>query len=315
MKSWWRLIAAVVVLIVIVVVLNVHHKTPTVVSKPLVTLTESQVNRIAIQQPGQPEVVLTKLGANWTLDQPYHFAAESSSVSSLLDSLSDITGAQKVATVTPSVKLAAFGLDTSVKSGGPSTVSLGLTTGKTITFEFGSDTPTGGNTYLRLGGAGPVEMASDYVKTNALQSAFAMQDKTALHFPSGQITAITIAQHGKTLHFAKSKNAWPKAQVSSINSLLDSLSDAQMDSMVAPTAAAAAHQAAAAGLAHPNASVTLTWLGGKATLDIGAKTGAAEYFARNSSGPAIFKISDYLITDVNNLTTPAPAPSVVKAGK
>ncbi|MGH9412999.1 MAG: DUF4340 domain-containing protein [Terriglobales bacterium] len=321
MKSWWRLVVAVVVLIVVVAVLDWPHqaKPAAAAAKPLVSLTASDVQRIAIQQPGQPEVVLTKTGNDWKLDQPYSFAADTTAVSSLINTLDDITGASKVADATPQIKLASFGLDPAAKTAQPSTVAFGLASGKTITFVFGSDTPTGGNTYFRVGDTGAIEMASSYVKTDSLKSAFDLQDKQVLHFPSGQITALTIKTKSKSLQFAKnsgqSKNAWPKAQSSNISSLIDSLDDAQMNALPAPSAAAADKLAAKDGLLHPAYAVTLLWQGGKETLDIGAKTGAAQYYARNSETPAVFTLSDYLITDITNLTSPAQAPAVVHSTK
>ncbi|MGH9476193.1 MAG: DUF4340 domain-containing protein [Terriglobales bacterium] len=313
MKSWWRLAVAVVVLIVIVAVLRWPHKAkPVVASKPLVALSAAAVQRIAIQQPGQPQVVLTKSGSNWSLDRPYSFAADSTAVGSLLDTLSDVTDATQVAPVTPSIKLASFGLDPTAKTAQPSTVELGLTSGKTVTFIFGSDTPTGGNTYFQVGDSGPIEMASDYIKTDALKGAFDLQDKSALHFPSGQITGLKIVAGRKTIQFAKTKDGWPKTQSDNITSLIDSLNDAQMNAVPAPDAPSAAKLAKKDGLAHPSYVVTLAWEGGSATLTIGAKTGAAEYYADNSTTPAVFTLSDYLITDITNLTTPTQAPTVVK---
>lgn len=320
MKSWWRLVVAVIVLIGIVAVLRWPHKSkPAATAKPLVSLAASDVQRIAIQQPGQPDVVLTKSGSNWKLDQPYSFAADSTAVSSLINTLDDITGAIKVTDVTPKIQLANFGLSAApsnaaaAKTAQPSTVELGLSSGKTIDFIFGSDTPTGDNTYFRVGSNGAIEMASSYIKTDSLKAAFDLQDKQVLHFPSGQITGLTITAKGKTLHFTKTKDAWPKAQSSNITSLIESLSDAQMNAMKATGAAAAAKLDAKAGLTHPAYVVTLEWQGGQDTLTIGAKTGAAEYYARNSETPAIFTLSDYLISDITNLTSPANAPTVTSA--
>lgn len=320
MKSWWRLVAAVVALIVVVGVLEWPHKAkPAPVEKPLVALTSSDVQRIAITQPGQPQVVVVKTGSNWALEQPYAFAADATAVSSLVDTLADITDASEVGPVTPQIKLASFGLDPEAKTAAPSTVELGLSNGKSVLFTFGSDTPTGGNTYFRVGADGPIEMASDYIKTDALKGAFDLQDKTALHFPSGQITGVTIVQAGahggKTVQFAKTKDGWPKAQSDNLTSLIDSLGDAQMNAMPATDAAGAAKLAAKDGLAKPSYVVTLAWDGGTATLTIGAKTGAAEYYARNSATPAVFTISDYLISDITNLTAPAASPAVVKTPK
>lgn len=293
MKSWLRLLIAVVILIIIVAVLYWPQKAKTVAAaKPLVTLDNGQVNRIAISRPGQPQVVLTKSGSDWKLDQPYAYPADAPTVDSLLNSLGDITGATDVGNAG---NAAAFGLAQ------PSTVELGLSTGKTVDFEFGSDTPTGGNAYLRLGDSGPIEMAPSDVRDNALKSAFDLQDKTVLHFPDGQLTALDVSSGAKKLHLDRVNNAWPKAQASNAQSLVDALQDGQMTAMPDPTG----KNAATEGLVHPAITLKLTWKGGASELDLGAKKGAAEYYARNSSGPAIFTLSDYLVTDINNLLTPA----------
>ncbi|HWG38727.1 MAG TPA: DUF4340 domain-containing protein [Terriglobales bacterium] len=293
MKSAWRLLVAVVILAVVIGVLYWPRKPETVAAaKPLVAVTSSAVQRISITQPDQPEVVLTKAGSDWKLDQPYAFAADSATVSSLLNSLGNITGAEDVGSGS---NAAAFGLDK------PSTVALGLSDGRTLAFEFGSDTPTGGNSYLRLGDGGAVKMVPSDVKQNAVKTAFSLQDKSIVHFPSGQLTALDVTNAGKKAHFDKGKDGWPKDQQSNIQSLLDALQDGQMTAMPDPAGKATA----ADGLDHPSSSLTLTWNGGTVKLDLGAKKGAAEYYARNSSGPAIFTLSDYLQTDVANLVAPA----------
>ncbi|MGH9480987.1 MAG: DUF4340 domain-containing protein [Terriglobales bacterium] len=300
MKSSVRMLIAVVILVAIVVVLRWPQKAkPVAAEAPLVKLDSAQVQRIAITQPGQPPVVVAKSGGEWKLEQPYPYAADAGSVSSLLDSLAGITGAEDVGS---SANAATFGLDT------PATVELGLANGKTVDFEFGADTPTGGNSYLRLGSTGPIKMVSSEVKSSAIKSAFLLQDKAILHYPAGQVTAIDASNNGKKLHLDYVKGAWPADQQSNVQSLLDALQDGQMTAM----ADATGKQAAADGLAKPATTLTLTWSGGSATLELGNKKGAAEYYARNSSGPAIFTLSDYLDTDITNLISPPKPLTVAK---
>lgn len=300
MKSWLRLAIAVVILAVVVGVLFWPQKAkPAAAAAPLVKVDDSAVQRIAITQPGQPDVVLSKAGSDWKLDQPYAFAADGPTVSSLLDALGNITGAEEVGA---SANAAAFGLNQ------PSTVQLGMSDGKTLDFEFGSDTPTGGNSYLRLGANGPVKMVTSDVKTNAIKTAFLLQDKSILKFPSGQLTAIDVTDHGKKLHLDYANNAWPKDEATNVQSLLDALQDGQMTAMPDPTGKDAAKD----GLDHPVTTLKLTWSGGSAELDLGNKQGAAEYFARSSSSPAIFTFSDYLYTDITNLITPPKPLTVAK---
>lgn len=300
MKPWHRLVIAVIVLAAIVGYLNWPRKAAAVAAAPaLVKFSASEVRSLGIEQPGQPEVLLSKAGSDWSLTQPYAYAADGPTVSSVLDALADITGAQDVGAVRDP---AAFGLDH------PSVVTLGLANGSTLKFEFGSDTPTGGNSYLRMGGSGPVKIVSSDVKNSALKSAFLLQDKAIVHYPAGQLTSLDVTAGGKHAHFERTQDAWPKDQQTNIQSLLDALQDGQMTAM--PDAAG--KDAAADGLTKPAITVNLVWKGGAAQLDIGAKKGAAEYYARNSSSSAIFTLSDYLITDINALFTAAPAVTGVK---
>lgn len=302
MKSWLRLAIAVVVLAVVIGFLYWPPKAkPAAAAKALVTVTSDQVQRVAIEQPGQPAVEATRSGSDWKLDQPYSFAADSATLASLINSLGNITDAQAVGDSKPN--LASFGLDQ------PATVELGLADGKSHTFAFGATSPTGGNVYLRVDN-GPIEMVPSYVKEDALKSGFDLQDKAILHFPSGQVTSLDITNGGKTVHLAKTGSDWPKAQKDSITSLLDALNDGQMTSMADVTGKDAAKD----GLAKPTAVVTVSWAGGSAKLEVGAKKGAAEYYARNSATPAVFTFSDYLMDDITAVTTPKAAMKVAGSG-
>lgn len=297
MKPAYRLLVAILVLVAIVGFLNWPKKAAPVAAAPaLVKFNSTDVRSLGIEQPGQPPVSLSKAGADWSLTQPYAYAADGPSVSSLLDSLADITGAQDVGTVKDP---AAFGLDH------PSVVTLGLANGHSLEFDFGSDTPTGGNSYLRLGASGPVKIVSSDIKNNALKTAFLLQDKAIVHYPAGQLTSLDVISGRQHAHFDRTDNAWPKDQQTNIQSLLDALQDGQMTAMPDATG----KDAAANGLARPAITVNLVWKGGAAQLDIGAKKGAAEYYARNSASPAVFTLSDYLVTDINALFTPPPSVS------
>ncbi len=299
MKTWLRLLIAVALLAAVIGVLYWPKKPAPAAAAPLVAVDASQVQRIAVTRPGHPDTVLTRSGASWNLDQPYAYPADGPTVASLLDALGGITGAKDVGA---SNNPAAFGLDK------PSTVELGLANGKALDFEFGADTPTGGNSYLRLGGAGAIQIVPSDVKQSALKSAFLLQDKTVLHFPSGQLTALDVTDHGKALHLDCVKGAWPKAQQANVQSLLDALQDGQMTTMPDPDG----KDAAADGLGHPPITLRLTWNGGSAELDLGNKNGSDEYYARNNASPAIFTLSDYLATDITNLTAPPKPLSVSK---
>lgn len=295
MKAWLRLVIAVIVLAVIAGVLYWPRKAPAPAATPsLVKIDNSKVQQITITQPGQPTVAVERSGDGWKMTEPYAYAADGAAVTSLLDSLGNITGAQ---TIGPATNLAAFGLDK------PSTIEVTLASGSPLDFQFGATTPTGDNAYLRLG-SGPVEMADGAIRESVMKNAFALQDKTILYFPEEKVTAIDVTQGSKKIHLEKNGGAWPKDQQDNAQALLDALSGAQMSTMVDP----AGKLTPKMHLAPPDVTLKLTWTGGNGTLDIGAKQDDTDDYARSSASPAIFTIGSYLTDDMTKLLNPPPPP-------
>lgn len=292
MKGLWRLLIASAILIVLVAVLFWPKKEKSAAStKPLLTFSGDQVNRIQISQPGQPEIVAVRAQGNWKLQQPYTAAADPATVTSVLGTLADITGAEDLGKTS---NLAAYGLDQ------PSSIQLALANGRTLQFAFGGTAPASGDVYLRLNQTGNVYMAPSYVKDEVIKPAFALQDKSLLHFPEADITGLTVQAGGRKVQVRKETSAWPKAQQNDVQTLLDALQDGVMDSLADPEG----RNPAQYGLDHPTASVKLTWKGGQEWLEIGKKKTATGYYARNSQSPAIFVLNNYILDDMNTLIHP-----------
>jgi hypothetical protein len=252
------------------------------------------VQQISIQDGSTPPVTLAKQGGNWRLLQPYPYAADNGQVNTLLSTLSGVhpleqLGAQK--------DLSIFGLDK------PSTVQLQLAQGKKLQFDFGSDVPAGGGVYLRAGTSPGVVTVPAYIKTDAVKSAFDLQDRTVLHFSSDNLTGLTFQQKGKKASFERKNSKWPDGKQSDIQNLVDTLQGARMDALTDVQG----KDAVKYGLAKPNGVLTLTWKGGQGRVEIGAKKGT-DYYARSSDSPAIFTLAGYLVTDMQALLKP-PAKS------
>lgn len=302
MKPWIRLVIAVVVLAVVAGVLFWPHKpaAPAPSAVPLIKVDNAQVQQVTITQPGQPTIQVERSGnSTWKMTQPYAYAADGAAVTSLLDTLGNITSTQKIG---PADNLATFGLDH------PSTIELTRSSGSPLDFQFGATTPMGQSFYLRIG-SGPVEMADGTVRDSVLRNAFALQDKTILYFPEDQVTAIDVTQGGKTLHLDKVKDAWPAAQKDNVQALLDALSGAQMAAMIDP----AGKVTPAMHLTPPAVTLKLTWTGGTSAvsgqIEVGGKQDDSNDYARTSVSPAIFSISTYLVDDMTKLLAPPPAPA------
>ncbi len=293
MKGLIRLLIAVVILAGLAGLyfwLGKHNKPAEAATPPLATFDSDAVQQISIQEGSNPAVVITKQGGNWRLVQPYSYAADNSAVSTLVSTLSSAHASEQLG---QQKDLSIFGLDK------PSTVQLQFAQGKKLQFDFGSDVPAGGGVYLRTAASPAVVTVPAYIKTDAVKSAFDLQDRTVLHFSSDNLTRLTFQEKGTKASFERKDGKWPEAKQSDIQSLVDALQEARMDALTDVHG----KDAAKYGLAKPSTVLTLDWKGGQGRVEIGSKQGT-DYYARSSDGPAIFTLAGYIVTDMEALLKP-----------
>jgi Domain of unknown function (DUF4340) len=168
------------------------------------------VQQIFIQDGSNPAVTLARQGGNWRLLQPYPYAAENGEVSTLLSTLSGVHPSEQLG---PQKDVSIFGLDK------PSTVQLQMAQGKKLQFEFGSDVPAGGGVYLRTGSSPDVVTVPSYIKTDAVKSAFDLQDRTVLHFSSDSLTGLTFQEKGQKASFERKDGKWPRRSKATFRTL------------------------------------------------------------------------------------------------
>jgi hypothetical protein len=267
--------------------LGKQNKPAEAATAPLATFDSGSVQQISIQDGSNPQVMLVKQGGNWRVLQPYTYAADNGEVSTLLSTLSGAHVSEQLGT---QKDLTIFGLDK------PSTVQLQLTQGKKLRFDFGFDVPAGGGVYLRTGDSPGVVTVPAYIKTDAVKTAFDLQDRTVLHFSSNSLTGLTFQERGKKAGFERKNGNWPDAKKSDIQNLLDALQGARMDALTDIQG----KDATSYGLARPDGVLTLNWKVGQGWVEIGAKKGT-DYYARSSDGPAIFTLAGYIVTDMQAL--------------
>jgi hypothetical protein len=300
MKGLIRLAIAVVILAGLgglYLWLGKQNKPAEAAEPALAAFDSGSVQQISIQDGSNPPVTLAKQGGNWRLLQPYAYAADNGEVSTLLSTLSGVHPSEQLG---PQKDLSIFGLDK------PSTVQLRLAQGKKLEFDFGSDVPAGGGVYLRTATSPSVVTVPAYIKTDAVKSAFDLQDRTVLHFSSDSLAGLTFQEKGKKASFERKDNKWPEAKQSDIQSLVDTLQGARMDALTDIQG----KDVAKYGLARPDSVLTLNWKGGQGWVQIGAKKGT-DYYARSSDSPAIFTLAGYIVTDMQALLKP-PANSAAK---
>jgi hypothetical protein len=304
MKNPWRLVIAVAVLAGLGLYLRFGGKKAGSATTPaLVTFKNKQVVRIAVDRPGQPQVILDRAGGNgrgkWRMDQPYAAAADSGAVATLLTTASTILPAEKLGAVKD---LQPFGLNH------PARVSLTLASGTKYTFLLGGKSPTSENVYLKLASSPQIYTVPSYVKTDLEQTAFALQDKSLLDFSADQVNQVTLDYHGKHFQFTRSQGKWPKAEKANLNDLTDAFANAEMDAMISPQG----KDPAKYGLVHPPVTVQFTWQGGSGEVLIGKLKSKAsgDYYARSGNNPAIYTLNNYLLDDIKNLTKPVKKTAV-----
>ncbi|HLK33669.1 MAG TPA: DUF4340 domain-containing protein [Terriglobales bacterium] len=293
MKGSIRLLVAVIVLAGLAGLyfwLGKQNKPAEAATPALATFDSASVQQISIQDGSHPPVSLSRQGGNWRLLQPYAFPADNGAVSTMLSTLSGIHPSEQLG---PQKDLSIFGLDK------PSTVELQLAQNKKLEFQFGSDVPAGGGVYLRTAASPAVVTVPAYVKTDAVKSAFDLQDRTVLHFSTDNLTALTFQEKGKKATFDRKDGKWPDAHKTEIQSLLDALQEARMDAL----SDVQGKDAAKYGLDKPATLLSLNWKGGEGRLEIGSKKDS-DYYARSSDSPAIFTIPEYLVTDMEALLKP-----------
>lgn len=299
MKGLVRLAIAVVVLAGLgglYLWLGKQNKPAEAAAPPLATFDSASVRQISIQDGSNPPVEVSKQGGNWRLVQPYSYAADDAQVNTLLSTLSGIHPSEQLG---PQKNLSIFGLDK------PSRVELQLAQGRKMQFAFGSDVPTGGGVYLQTSGQSGVVTVPAYIKTDALKSAFDLQDRTVLHFSTDNLTGLTYQEKGKKVSFERTNGKWPDAKKDDIQNLVDTLQGARMDALTDREG----KDAAKYGLSRPAGVLSLAWKGGQGKVEIGSKQGT-DYYARSSEGPAVFTLAGYIVTDMQNLLKPVPKPVV-----
>src|SRR5438876_3620527 len=162
-------------------------KTETKTEEKLLALASSHVQSFTLSPRGGVAVTCAKSGAVWTSPAPKHLPADSTTVTSLLDTLTGATVNEAIEQNPKSLK--DYGLD-------PPAQTLRVETdSKPAQFEIklGDDTPTSSGVYAQLGGSPRVVTLAAYLKTSLVKSLFDLRDKRAVTLGPEQIRKI-VAQ-------------------------------------------------------------------------------------------------------------------------
>jgi Domain of unknown function (DUF4340) len=215
----------------------VADKTPATPASPrILALSADQIQSIRLAKTGADPVVINKTGGAWQIEGAKPLAADQDAVTGLTGAVSPLTADLLIDEHPQS--LTAFGLDKPA-----SEVDITTKDGKTQKLLFGSDTPTGGDTYVKLDNDPKVYTVASNTKSSFDKSINDLRDKRLLTLNSDKITSVTLTAKGAPVEFNKNSGGeWqitkPKplrADGPSVDDLVGKLKDAKMDLTATPT--------------------------------------------------------------------------------
>jgi uncharacterized protein DUF4340 len=239
-------------------------------------------------------VTCAKSGGEWTITAPKQFPADSTAVTSLLDSL---TGATVSEVIEQNPKnLRDYGLD-------PPAETLKVETdAKPAEFEIklGDESPTGEGLYAQWGGSPRVVTLAAYLKTSLEKSLFDLQDKRAVTLATEQLRKLVAEWKGHDVTLERNpEGVWDlvlppavRADKYAVENLVDRLRGLQMQSILVDEK----KEAAKYGLNSPTLRIEVSGPGGSQTLLVGKKDGD-RYDAANSALDPVFTLNADIVTD------------------
>jgi hypothetical protein len=259
----------------------------------ILTIPDADFKTIRLQKTGRDATVLQKSDAGkWQITDPKPLPADQDSVNSLVSTLSSLNSdrliEEKPADLSP------YGLSTPGIE-----VIITKKDGKTEDLLVGDDTPTGGNTFVKLRNDPRVFSASSSVKSSVDKTPKDLRDKRLLTFDSDKHTRVDLQAKSQPVEFGKNnQNEWqilkPKpirADGSQVEDLIRKLKDAKMDTTVSDEDAKKAVSAFASGTKVAVANVSDS--AGTQTLEV-RKDKDKNYYAKSSAVEGIFKVTSDL---------------------
>ena len=196
----------------------------------ILALGEDQIESIRIAKTGSDAIRLKKTAEKWGSAEPTVFDADQDAVKSLVSSLAAFNG-DRVIDENPA-DLGTFGLkDPAVE------IEVTVKGGTSNKLQFGSDTPSGSGTYVKLSAASKVYTVPASVKANFDKSVTDLREKHLLTFNQDKLTGLTVTTKGSAFEFGRNaQNEWQivkpgpyRADGLQVDDLVRKLKDAKMD--------------------------------------------------------------------------------------
>lgn len=260
-------------------------------SPAILKLDEGSITQVDLKKKDSPPILLAKDSAgSWQITEPKKLAADQSTVSSMVSTLSSLRSERVVED--KASDLNAYGLAQ------PSLeVDLTEKDNKNQKLLIGDDTPTGSAAYAMLSGDPRVFTIASYNKTSFDKSVNDLRDKRLLTVAADKITRLDLVRNNQTIEFGRDKDQWqilkPKplrADTFQVGDLVQKLTEAHMD--VSGSDASAKDAASAFAHGTPVAVAKVTDLGG--TQELQVRKDKDNYYAKSSAVEGAYKVDSSL---------------------
>jgi Domain of unknown function (DUF4340) len=240
--------------------------------------------------PAEPALQFEERDGAWQMAQPIETSADQASLDGIIDGLSSA----RISQTEPGApdRLKVYGLD-------PPAVSLEfqVRNGAKHTVALGKKDFSGISVYSIVDGAKDVALLPESLLITSSKPLQDLRDRDVFHIASDKVASFDLKNSSGQLSAKKQKDEWrftkpagSRGDAGNISSLLAGLGSAKWTSL----ASESPDNPAKYGLANPAITFTAVDDKGKsATLIVGKKEGN-QYFARDTSRPTIFFISEDL---------------------
>jgi len=263
-------------------------------AKPAFSMLPSDVASITILRNGTT-VMLEKRADSFYMTQPLATPADDSTAGAIA---SELASERVIRTISPTPEQQAiFGLTNPAV-----TLEFTLKNGAKHTLKLGGKDFSGTDVYAIVDGGKVVTMLSDTILTSSDKPVDDFRDQSVLHFQTADAISFELKNDSGEIAATKGKSTWsldkPRAAAadgSAVSSFLDGISTARVSSFVDD----ASKELGKYGLANPPVTLRIDFPGGKSTeLEVGKKDANA-YFAKVTTQPFVFRISDSTYKTLN----------------
>lgn len=257
--------------------------------KPAFAVQSADISSISVQR-GAANASFEHRADGWYMMQPVATRAEQS----VVDAIADELGSVRVSRTLPTGagQLGTYGLANPAV-----TIQFAAKNGAKHKLQLGTKDFAGSSVYALVDDSKDVSLLSDSILTSSDKPVDDFRDQTVLNFETSDANSFDLKNESGEIAASKKDTTWkiekPRdvaADGPTVSGLLSSVATARVASFIDDPSSDLSKY----GLTHPPVTFRVALTGGKfAELAVGKKDGD-DYFARDASRGAIFKIHDAL---------------------